>query len=231
MSCAKLFLWNFKTNPVEIPKNFTQELSPVDLEKLTNIKDPERKASFLATRYLLKLVLLKVNPSLSISDLKFSQCSKPLLSKIHLSWSHSGDWVGILCSADSCGFDLETKNQINFSVAKKYFHEKEIKIINDSPSMKRQYFLKLWSLKEAAYKCLDQNFETKLSQFYFDLEKQELISQPVARELSYHSSFFQNMSLACCFSKTKASIESELYKADSWENIGLDWTHFHQRKA
>jgi len=93
-------------------------------------------------------------------------------SPLYLSISHSGDYVAAVIAQNPVAVDLElVKHERNYlELAKRAFHQNEIKIIENSTSKKalKENFYKAWTLRECFYKLgmleslTDQEFDSDI---------------------------------------------------------------------
>lgn len=91
--------------------------------------------------------------------IKKDENGKPKFQDIegfHFNISHSGDWVICAFSNYEIGIDIEKIDEVNLSIAKKYFNIDEYNVllnINNSAD-KKSFFYTLWTLKESYLKNL-----------------------------------------------------------------------------
>lgn len=118
------------------------------------LKNSHNKSSknSLAVRALLRKIIRK---NLSIEDytLSYDEKGKPMLDFCCLSLSHSGDFVACAVSDKPIGIDIEALKPIKKREKYHFLSKSEAEYVNSSNKDFSKRFLKVWTLKEARYKC------------------------------------------------------------------------------
>jgi len=122
------------------------------------------RRNFIFTRVWLRTVLggvLGRNPG--AIDLETDVRGKPLLAcgSLHVNWSHSHDACVLAFSRTArVGVDIEFhRDPWPIDVAMRYFHSDEVaQIKGQVPEYAQNTFFRLWSRKEAYYKCVGGKF-------------------------------------------------------------------------
>ncbi len=146
-------------------------LLPVEKqERIRNyyrIDDQQRSiVADLLSRYLICRKMGLHNRELKITQ---NEYGKPLLNNdrnIHFNVSHSGDWV--ICGINDfpVGVDIEKIQPVDFSVAKRFFTEKEYEeLLNTDPSERLLYYYHQFTAKESYLKALGLGLRIPLNSF------------------------------------------------------------------
>ncbi|MEA2042921.1 MAG: 4'-phosphopantetheinyl transferase superfamily protein [Bacteroidota bacterium] len=127
-----------------------KELFPLpnhtETEQFKRIKNKNRRAEWLSTRYLLKEILGKY------PGIEYEYTGRPILKhKLNLSVTHSKGVVGIVLSEhDSPGADIEIVNERIQRIAEK-FTKPEL-IIKNRPDNTNRHLYAIWCGKETLFK-------------------------------------------------------------------------------
>lgn len=143
-----------------INKNLNYNMDMISSERKERIKRlkfvDDKKACFFA-EYILYICMKYIyNKEYTI---KKDENGKPKFQDVegfHFNISHSGDWVICAFSNYEIGIDIEKIDEVNLSIAKKYFNIDEYNVllnINNSAD-KKSFFYTLWTLKESYLKNL-----------------------------------------------------------------------------
>jgi phosphopantetheinyl transferase len=137
-------------------------LSATELDEFDTFKNPKRKAEFVAARRLFRFLLSKINIDPSEVQLFKEEGGKPYAEfsgkRLHVSFSHSSEKVFCAISQEfDIGLDIEpVSREINALVLNRILNEQEKISLDLSNSVQ------LWTLKEAAVKCLGTGLRTNL---------------------------------------------------------------------
>lgn len=86
---------------------------------------------------------------------------------LHFSISHTKEYIAIIISDRPIGIDIETRRKYNKLVVDRFFHPKEIELLDRvEDSYKEVLFTKIWTLKEAYVKCLGTGIANSFEIFY-----------------------------------------------------------------
>jgi 4'-phosphopantetheinyl transferase len=129
---------------------FLQKLIFSDWERsyFERITHPKRRAGWLASRYLIKLLL----ETDDYVELLFDTNGKPILphGDWRLSISHTHDFAAVyLSTAGDVGVDIESSTRSVVEIRNKFLHKEELNLLG-SPTEKD--LLVYWGAKEAMYK-------------------------------------------------------------------------------
>ncbi|NLP14240.1 MAG: 4'-phosphopantetheinyl transferase superfamily protein [Clostridium sp.] len=94
----------------------------------------------------------------------------------HFNISHSGDWVVCAVSYRPVGIDVERIKEIDFAIAKRFFSKEEAKDLfsKEGEEEKKDYFFKLWTLKESYIKADGRGLSLPLDSFSFKIKKNKI---------------------------------------------------------
>lgn len=74
---------------------------------------------------------------------------------LHFSISHTKEFIAIAISGKPVGIDIEKTRKYNKAVVNRFFHPKEIELMEETKDEDQQdiIFTKIWTIKEAYVKC------------------------------------------------------------------------------
>ncbi len=104
---------------------------------------------------------------------------KPILvgQKIFFNISHSGDWVSLICSENSCGIDVEKIENPPFEIMNKNYSQDEIdQVKNVEQKIQKINFYKIWTLKESYIKMIGKGLSIPLDSFTINMRDETIIS-------------------------------------------------------
>lgn len=145
----------------DIPLSVLTEKERVEFEGFISLK---RKAEFLSARHLFHFLLGEINLQMHEVELFKEDKGKPYAKSldkiIHVSFSHSPNRVFCALSPSHIiGVDVEAVDRkINPEVVKRILNENEWNQIGSEVPVK------LWTIKEAAVKCLGTGLRTNLQE-------------------------------------------------------------------
>lgn len=174
---GQLHLWYFDADKVNFSKDFTNCLSPDELERADSFVFEKDRNHFKFFRAALRTVLAYYMKSIPADiafeynqygrpNLKFQEWQQP----IYFNLSHSGNIAlcGVSCSSQ-VGVDVE-KIQTELAIkqiAREFFSYSEYKLLNSLPtSEKIKGFFRCWTSKEAYLKSKGTGLSIPLDQFY-----------------------------------------------------------------
>ncbi|CAN5303338.1 hypothetical protein BH09BAC5_BH09BAC5_24810 [soil metagenome] len=140
---SKIGIWEVTESESELSELYPA--SDAELEKLQTFSHSFRRTQYLASRLLLHTLL----PG---SKIIYDENGKPFPadSTMHISISHSGNYIAIMTDCNYCGIDIETIHPKIEKIAGKFLSGEEIKTISNNPSILRLHIY--WCVKEAIYK-------------------------------------------------------------------------------
>lgn len=151
-------------------------LSENELEEFNSFTNPSRKAEYLSARSLFRFLLAELKLADEGIELLKEEGGKPfarnLDEMIHVSFSHSPKKVFCAISKKKeVGLDVELSNRkINQAVAARILNEHELdEVGKENP-------VQLWTIKEAAVKCLGTGLRTNLSDLTIQKNKKNRFS-------------------------------------------------------
>ncbi len=132
---------------------------------------PRKRLEWLATRYLLHVLLEKTERAISAKD----EFGKPYLKNypsLFISLSHSQDRVAVVISTQCVGIDIQYFTPKIERIAPKFMRQEELQSL--VPSSQITHLLTYWGAKEALYKAygkkeLDFKKHILVEPFAFDL--------------------------------------------------------------
>lgn len=187
---ASLLLLN--RSEVNIPSLLEKSLAKLnktDAKRYARYRSIDSKLNFICGRALLFVAMkeLDINPN-SYQEMKNSGVSKPIMSGIEFSISHSANWVAIAYRSEGpLGMDIQQIDpKIEWSAFKNWFVENEWEdILSNSRQINR--FYQIWTEKESALKAaglgVEHFREVDVTQEQsISLEKQDFRSTAVFQE-------------------------------------------------
>jgi len=112
------------------------------------LRHPGRQIEILASRYALHLA----SGSTDVMIIKKDAFGKPFLpdTDLHISLSHTRDFVAAMVSPRPCGIDIQRYDMKILKLAKKFLDQNEL----ESKPIDRElsFLTHCWAIKEAAYK-------------------------------------------------------------------------------
>ncbi|MCP9292652.1 MULTISPECIES: 4'-phosphopantetheinyl transferase family protein [Gracilimonas] len=141
----------------------TNILNKEELEEYQGFASANRKAEYLAARHLFRYLLHSLNIAPDEVDLVKEEMGKPYAQHhnelIYVSFSHSPQKVYCALSlSKNIGLDVELADrEINPAVVKRILNDEE------QDALASEEPVKLWTVKEAAVKCLGTGLRTNLN--------------------------------------------------------------------
>jgi 4'-phosphopantetheinyl transferase len=161
---SKLAVWHItEEEPFFIPKI---EFTNFDRNEFDQISHPHKRLEWLASRYLVKLLLDKN----AIIHLDKKASGKPIITNFEdsISISHSGNYAASICHHSlSVSIDIEQLDNRVLRIENKFLSEFEKNFIPEENKM--AYLILCWSAKETVYKYIEQSRVTF---------KEDIIIQP-----------------------------------------------------
>ncbi|KAK2442086.1 4'-phosphopantetheinyl transferase superfamily [Trifolium repens] len=174
--------WYVLPNEVKctnLMNRYFEILSPCEKENVLRMRGEELKKSALLSRALVRTTLARYQTNCQI-DPKSLKFRKNKYGKPEVNWQYADDWslpplhfnISHTSSLIACavtvgspiGIDVEEKqrrlkNDI-LAFARRYFSPHEVEMLTHivDPELRRQEFIKLWTLKEAYVKALGRGF-------------------------------------------------------------------------
>ncbi|MEX2477520.1 MAG: 4'-phosphopantetheinyl transferase superfamily protein [Gracilimonas sp.] len=137
-------------------------LSALELDEFDTFKNPKRKTEFLTARKLFRFLVSEMDLDENGVQLLKEKGGKPYAEfsgkRLHVSFSHSNEKVFCAISKElDIGLDIEpVTREINAPVLNRILNEQEAKSLDLTNP------IQLWTLKEAAVKCLGTGLRTNL---------------------------------------------------------------------
>ncbi|MGE7890627.1 4'-phosphopantetheinyl transferase family protein [Bacillus cereus] len=130
---------------------------------------------------ILSRVMLSERLGIAIRDLSIKQMSygKPYVRdvKCHFNISHSGEWIVCSVAESPVGIDIENIQPVDFNIARRFFSRYEIAYLDRiSPVIQKDYFWKIWTLKESYLKAIGTGFYKSLDSFSIQIGQDNQIS-------------------------------------------------------
>lgn len=176
----------------KISSELTLDILPdEELEVLNGFKNQQRKAEFLSTRHLFQFLLKEMNIDAQKVILKKEKNGKPFAllgeNHLHVSFSHSSQKVFCAISQQKdVGLDVEhTSRNVSIAVLKRILNEREIALIGGEDPVK------LWTMKEAAVKCMGTGLRTNLRDLTITKNKKKRFFVDFNNEMSFEICSFK----------------------------------------
>jgi len=122
--------------------------------------------------------------------------------EIEFNCSHSGNWVVCGVSNSAIGIDIEKIDNIDLSLVKMFFSEREnCDIYEKVPEERLKYFFDLWTLKESYIKALGKGLTIELSSFDIKKEGDKVTIRDMnmnERPCFYQYNMFDDYVLSVC---------------------------------
>lgn len=139
----------------------TTLLNAAERIRLEAISHPVRRRQFVAGRVVTRKLLSTLSQDSALDwSLDLSATGKPVLRHrpdVHLSISHSGEWVACAIASVPVGLDIERiePNRSTDELIKQVCSDEEQSLLQSLPGARRErLFTELWTLKEAWLKRL-----------------------------------------------------------------------------
>ena len=147
MNVIEYMQFTTKISLIKIKNNLSQKnLTESEIEALNSIKNIKRRNEFVSTRNLRTHLFGK-------KTIKYNEFGAPYIenSNIHISISHTNEYVGIAWSEKHpVGMDIEVIDRNVSSIQHKFINPNEKKMI--SLYENENIPLMIWSIKESLYK-------------------------------------------------------------------------------
>ncbi|MBR4857732.1 MAG: 4'-phosphopantetheinyl transferase superfamily protein [Clostridia bacterium] len=100
---------------------------------------------------------------------------------VHFSISHSGDYAVCAVSGSEIGIDIEKIRTVHPRAHEKFCTESEARYINGDENG----FFKIWTLKEAYFKCIGTGLGTDIKDVSFEISGEEISCSEKGCEFSF----------------------------------------------
>lgn len=178
----QVHIWFINTdNFLNHVADFIPFLSPDEIAKSKKFYSPLQCDRAIINRYYLRHILGKHYLNISPEKIEFSYSEKgkpqlkPQKTKLHFNLSHKNQYTVYGFCQQNLGIDLEIYNEkIDvLGISKRFFHEKEyhdLKTI-DNLQERIEYFIKLWTAKEAYLKATGKGLSGGLDSLNLSFDK------------------------------------------------------------
>jgi 4'-phosphopantetheinyl transferase len=177
------------------------QFSEYEETEFEKFKGEKRKIEYLSTRLLLQQLLN------AKTEITYQKSGRPQIknSPLHISVSHSAEFVAIFISDELVGIDVENVNRNIDRVTKRFLHQKELEWIEKSENRQFSKIL-FWCAKEAIFKCSNQagvRFDTQIFIPPFEIGKTDffkgiLITENRKEYYSLWYFYFRNNIVVYC---------------------------------
>lgn len=137
------------------------------VDKYKYVEDYQR--SLLADVLSRKMIADMTGVDAEKLDIRTSEYGKPYVFNImgvHFNVSHSGEYVACIVSDRPCGIDIEKIDEVDLSIAQRFFTKNECQYIVDCPKKQRAgRFYEIWTVKEAYVKLQGRGLGIGLDSF------------------------------------------------------------------
>ncbi len=159
-------------------ESFYNKANNTRREKIDRLNFIEDKCLSLASAILLDLALKENN--IYDYNLVYNENGKPFLEsgEAFFSISHSKDMAMCVISDSEVGCDIERVKEVDFRLANRRFHQKEITKLQEiaDKSQKTDMFFRLWTIKESFVKLVGEGLKLPLGCFFVDFDKNKVIN-------------------------------------------------------
>lgn len=183
---AKILIWEITETEEELITSLAnfKKYEP----EFTALKNSKRKLEFLASRIALNYL---AGQTVYVA---YDTSGKPFLlnEKLHISISHSRQWVAVMLAGTNCGIDIECPTDKILKVYRRFLNDQEQRDLfqNTGDIVKLQL---AWSAKEALYKIIGEkavDFSGQLQIAPFEAQQEgriEVVHLPANKmyELAY----------------------------------------------
>lgn len=210
---------------------YTDKVDQERLSKLTRTLALEAKVRSLLAAYLLQVGVGKwLGKEKEVLPLKYiyGENGKPYLAdypQIYFSLSHSGNMVACAIADKEIGLDIQKQVQVKEKLAKRFFTEKEYAFLNTLKEVDgtigkayKDWFFRLWSIKESYIKFTGQGMKQGLDTFMIDFDERIIREPEKGRMACFYEIQSEDMrGYACsvCIQK-KEEIQVQRVGISSW---------------
>tara|TARA_R110002096_G_scaffold52042_3_gene135747 strand:- start:6274 stop:6894 length:621 start_codon:yes stop_codon:yes gene_type:complete len=167
-------------------------LTDKELEDWQGFTNKTRKDEFLTARHLFHFLLAQgdLNPNFELTKELLGKPFAQFQGKIlNVSFSHSKELVMCAISTQcDIGLDIEwSRRQVNERLVKRFLSENEWKVFGEENP------IKLWTMKEAAVKCLGTGLRTNLIELELRKVEENKFSVIINDDKSFQICSFQQL--------------------------------------
>ena len=141
--------------------------------KTDRFKKDEDKRRSVGAWLLLEYALAE--NGVSEADIVYNDHGKPYLKNrndVFFNLSHSGVFVMCAVSDGEVGCDVQEMKDIDLRVAERFFHPEEVQMLGALyDNEKRDFFYRIWTLKECVIKAVGKGMSMPMRELYFDFSK------------------------------------------------------------
>lgn len=165
-------------------------LTSDELSRYQSISSSPRKRQFLAGHFLARQMASSVFGN-SVEDWIYFidadnqrrlKCRHAGITKLHVSLSHSGDWIAAAISQSAIGIDIETygKQRDFIAIASHVFSQSETDLLKSlaPEALSRQFYL-YWTLKECVAKQYGAGLKFEVSRAHAFIPEMEAVAASV----------------------------------------------------
>lgn len=143
-----------------------KNVSKARVEKALKCRQEGDIMRSLLVEYALNKLIKSFFPSENTPvELEYDEHGKPSLKHalngcIHISLSHSGDYVAAMISDMPCGIDIEKTDRKIQKISQRFFTADELKTISEDAD-----YLKIWTLKECIAKAVGKGLSLGIDSY------------------------------------------------------------------
>ena len=129
--------------------------------------DRDRVLSVTAELAVRKEIITELGMENQDISFDYGEHGKPFLhgrGDFHFSFSHSGNYIALVCSRENAGIDIERKDRGNEKIARRYFTGDEYSRIYGNTGQNLS-FAEVWTSKEAYIKYTGEGLSRGLNTF------------------------------------------------------------------
>ncbi|MDV7765838.1 4'-phosphopantetheinyl transferase family protein [Peribacillus sp. CSMR9] len=181
-------------------------LSKQTLRKAKNFKHYKDSVRTVVGELLIHYIYLQNQKEAFIPlVIRRNEYGKPYCNEaaFHFNVSHSGSWVVCIVDTKRVGIDIELMTDIDYEALISFFHSFESREMKETTS-KKDYFYKLWTIKESVIKNIGKGLSIPLNSFYARQNRQVTsihFEESTLNDTKFHVKMFdfqENYKLAAC---------------------------------
>lgn len=155
------------------------------------------------------------------------------ISKLYFNLSHSGRYAVCAVSDYPIGIDLEKKVDKNHTIARRFFHENEVRVLEqiNGENIANRTFLEYWTMKEACVKQVGKGLQIPLDSFWIQtfangMHVTDLVINEKTKRLWFASAYLKNTQYMLSVCSDSESEIFDLCEKSGWNPEKTDMQAF-----